>query len=130
MNQKLLVINRENNDQKILAEMFGSEYTVVIKNDGLEALEWMEKDNQADLIIADLNMAHLTMADFIKSVRHHTFFRHTPILVVVDVANLTERSKYIALGANDFVVKPLGVEEFHIRVKNTLERPSEKRPMV
>lgn len=130
MNKKLIFINRESSDRSLLAEMFGSEYTIIATADGLEALEWMEKDNQADLIIADLNMQHLTLADFIKAVRHHTFFRHTPILVVVELANLTERSKYLELGADDFLVKPMEAEDFQIRVKNILEQTRKNEPVL
>jgi CheY-like chemotaxis protein len=56
MSPKLLIIDDELSIQRILSHFLGSDYIITTKNNGLEAMEWLESGNMADLIILDLNM--------------------------------------------------------------------------
>ena len=120
MRENVLLINQDAGFQKSFEATLGKAYTVSSTKDGLEALEWLEKTGHADLIVADICMPHLAVEDFLRTLRLHPAFRHIPVLVLSDMAHLTERRKYLALGANDFVVIPISVLQLKNRVANLL----------
>ncbi len=120
MREKVILINQDAGFQKSFEATLGKTYTVLSKKDGLEALEWLERAGHADLIVADICMPHLAMEDFLRTLRLHAAFRHVPVLVLSNLAHLTERRKYLALGANDFVVMPISVLQLKNRIANLI----------
>ena len=120
MREKVILINQDAGFQKSFEATIGKADTVVIKKDGLEALEWLEQTGHADLIVADICMPHLAVEDFLRTLRLHAAFRHIPVLVLSDLTHLTEWRKYLTLGANDFVVIPISVLQLKNRVANLL----------
>jgi CheY-like chemotaxis protein len=120
MREKVILINQDAGFQKSFEATLGKAYTVLSKKDGLEALEWLEKTGHADLIVADICMPHLAVEDFLRTLRLHVAFRHVPVLVLSDMAHLTERRKYLGLGATDFVVMPISVLQLKNRVSDLI----------
>ncbi len=120
MREKVILINQDAGFQKSFEATLGKTYTVLSKKDGLEALEWLEKAGHADLIVADICMPHLAMEDFLRTLRLHAAFRHVPVLVLSNLAHLTERRKYLTLGANDFVVMPISVLQLKNRIADLI----------
>ncbi len=120
MREKVILINQDAGFQKSVEASLGKAYTVLSKRDGLEALEWLEQAGHADLIVADICMPHLAVADFLRTLRLHAAFRQIPVLLLSDLTHLTERRKYLDLGATDFVVMPLSVLQLKNRVANLI----------
>ncbi len=116
MREKLILISQDAGFQKSFKESLGQTYSVQGTKDGLEALEWLEKEGHADLIVADICMPHLTVADFLRTLRMHAALRHIPVLVLSDMAHLTQRREYIDLGANDFAVMPVAAPDLKDRI--------------
>ncbi len=121
MQEKILIIQTDNIVTKALDSVLTSKYQVITKDDGLEAIEWLDQGNFADLIIADANMPYLDSFDFIREIRTRVYLKHTSILVVSDLDHVTDRSLYIRLGANDFLVKPFTKAQLKQRIGSLLE---------
>ncbi len=120
MRENVILINQDAGFQKSVEATLGKAYTVLSKRDGLEALEWLEKTGHADLIVADICMPHLAVEDFLRTLRLHAALRRVPVLVLSDLAHLTERRKYLDLGATDFVVMPISVLQLKNRVAHLI----------
>ncbi len=120
MQENVILINQDAGFQKSFETTLGKAYAVLSKKDGLEALEWLEKTGHADLIVADICMPHLAVEDFLRTLRLHAALRHVPVLVLSDLAHLTERRKYLNLGANDFVVMPIAVLQLKNRIAHLI----------
>jgi len=121
MQEKLLIIQTDNAALKTFEAVLGSEYTLIIKNDGLEGIEWLEKGNQAALVIADARMPYLSSVDFLKEVRLRFNYRYVPILILSDLDQVTERNYYLQAGASDFAIKPLSKTQLRQRIRQLLE---------
>ncbi|MCU0353498.1 MAG: response regulator [Cytophagales bacterium] len=121
MQEKLLLIQADAAALKAMEAVLGSDYKLIGKHDGLEALEWLEKGNYADLIIADSGMPYLSSTDFIKELRSQAAYRLLPILVLSDLDQVTERNHYIQAGATDFAIKPLPKSQLRQRIRHLLE---------
>src|SRR5690242_11422639 len=90
---------------------------------GEEALEWMRKERKErpDLVLLDVNMPGMGGIEACREIRR-TF--DAPIIMLT-VRN-AERDKVGALdaGADDYVVKPFGIEELLARIRAALRRYS------
>jgi DNA-binding response OmpR family regulator len=122
MKKKILVIDDELSIRILLENFLKKEYDVVTKNDGLDAITWMEEGNLPDLVVADIQMPNLDGYEFIKNVRASGFFKDIPMIMLSGIESSSEKVKCLKLGANDYIVKPFNPEELSIRIELLLLR--------
>jgi len=87
------------------------------------ALKEIEKIEQADLIILDVNLPDGSGFEYLKKLREKY---ETPVLILT--ANDTEVDEVtgLSLGANDYVTKPFSLMVLRLRVKNLLAQSNTK----
>ena len=112
MKKKILVVDDEKTTCLLLENVL-SEYTVIIKNSGIEALTWLE-NNLPDLIITDIQMPEISGFDILKEIRLRGFTKHTPVIMLSGNTESKERIKCYQLGAQDYLIKPFNPEELKI----------------
>ena len=88
--------------RKILEEL---SYTVVEAEDGMTGLRSV-RDKMPDLIFLDWNLPSMKGVDFIKSVRGQQGGAHPHILFCTTESDPDEVASAMAVGANDFLLKP------------------------
>lgn len=84
MNQtRLILIVEDNKSFRVLMNHFLSkQYQVVTKANGVEAMRWLSKGNQPDLILLDLGMPKMTGNDFLSGIRSSGFYQNIPVIIV------------------------------------------------
>lgn len=123
----ILVVDDEPQIRRVMRTTLSSHgYTVLEAKDGPEALEQV-RSGRPDLILLDVNLPGPSGLEICREVRASS---DAPIIMLT-VRN-TERDKVHALdaGADDYVVKPFGVEELLARIRASLRRanPAESLP--
>lgn len=94
-------------------------YSVYTVQNGQEALNLMEKQ-QIDLVISDIMMPEMDGYEFVQTLRET---KHTlPILMITAKSQLESLETAFKLGVDDYMVKPLRLEELVLRVKALLRR--------
>ena len=94
-------------------------YSVYTVQNGQEALNLMEKQ-QIDLVISDITMPEMDGYEFVQTLRET---KHTlPILMITAKSQLESLEAAFKLGVDDYMVKPLRLEELVLRVKALLRR--------
>ena len=94
-------------------------YSVYTVQNGQEALNLMEKQ-QIDLVISDIMMPEMDGYEFVQTLRET---KHTlPILMITAKSQLESLEVAFKLGVDDYMVKPLRLEELVLRVKALLRR--------
>lgn len=94
-------------------------YSVYTVQNGREALKLMEKQ-QIDLVISDIMMPEMDGYEFVQTLRET---KHTlPILMITAKSQLESLEAAFKLGVDDYMVKPLRLEELVLRVKALLRR--------
>ena len=94
-------------------------YSVYTVQNGQEALKLMEKQ-QIDLVISDIMMPEMDGYEFVQTLRET---KHTlPILMITAKSQLESLEAAFKLGVDDYMVKPLRLEELGLRVKALLRR--------
>lgn len=87
--------------------------------DGIQALKVME-DNQIDLIISDLMMPNMDGYELIKELRNVK--NEIPIMLITIKDTLDDKKQGFLLGADDYMTKPVDLDEMILRVSVLLRR--------
>lgn len=111
-------------DDNVLCELFS---TVLVKNgykticakDGIEALNVLDKE-YIDLIISDVMMPNMDGFELTKSIREAHF--NVPILIITAKESFQDKQRGFMLGTDDYMVKPIDVNEMVLRVGALLRR--------
>jgi len=108
--------------QAILKEFLSATYEILISQDGMEALAFMQSGNVPDLIISDLNTPKLNGLELINQVKVSDFFKSIPIIILSGEDSSEKRIKCLDSGADDFIVKPFNPAELEARIRVVLRR--------
>lgn len=117
--RRILIVDDEPQITRVLRTTLSSRgYDLRVANDGETALEIM-KDWVPDLVITDLAMPRMDGLELCRRIRAAS---QLPIIVLSVKGE--ERSKVQALdaGADDYVTKPVGMNELTARVRANLRR--------
>jgi len=115
----ILVVDDEPQIRRVLRATLSTHgYEIAEAKTGEEALEWMRKE-LPDLVLLDMNMPGMGGVEACREIRRAS---DAPIIMLT-VRN-SERDKVAALdaGADDYVVKPFGIEELLARIRAALRR--------
>ena len=82
--------------------------------DGVDALEKME-EKQFDIVITDINMPRLDGVGLIKRITSD--FSDTDVIAITGYQTEYNYTDIIALGASDFISKPINIDEFEAKIK-------------
>ncbi|MFZ0881909.1 MAG: response regulator transcription factor [Candidatus Acidiferrales bacterium] len=123
----ILVVDDEPQIRRVMLTTLASQgYSVIEARSGEEALEKI-RGERPDLILLDVNLPGISGLETCREIRSSS---DAPIIMLT-VRN-SERDKVQALdaGADDYVVKPFGVEELMARIRAALRRtgPGESTP--
>lgn len=119
MKKKILAVDDEKTICMILENFLSSDYEVITKASGIEALKWLEC-NLPDLIISDIQMSEMTGFELLKEIRLMGYTKHTPVIMLSGKTKSEERIKSYQLGAQDYLTKPFNPEELKEVVKKNL----------
>lgn len=117
---KVLVVEDDKNLRKLMTTYLKrNEYITYEATNGVEALEIMDT-NYVDLIISDIMMKEMDGYELTKSLRDANY--KVPILLVTAKSAIEDKREGFLLGADDYMVKPIDMEELILRVKVLLKR--------
>lgn len=122
----ILVVDDEPQIRRVMrTSLTGEGYTVLEARSGEEALETLRSEHP-DLVLLDINMPGISGLETCREIRSNS---DVPIIMLT-VRN-TEKDKVRALdaGADDYVVKPFGVEELLARIRAALRRAAAAEPV-
>jgi two-component system chemotaxis response regulator CheY len=79
---------------------------IVEANDGVDGLKKISAE-KFDLIFTDINMPIMDGLKLVNLVRDDANHRHIPIVVITTEGAREDRERALALGANDYITKPI-----------------------
>lgn len=121
---QILLVDDDVEDYEILREFFneaGLNDQVMHIENGRKAIQYLETSPDDELlprlIILDLNMPILNGTQTLLYLKQTVRFRNIPIIIFSTSENETERRKCLSLGAVDYMVKPLSLEEYQATIR-------------
>ncbi len=111
-------------DDSILRELYcsvlsGNGYTPLPAADGLEAFDILD-DTHVDLIITDVMMPRMDGFVFTRALREAKYT--TPVLIITAKQTSADKQQGFRAGTDDYMVKPIDVNEMLWRVEALLRR--------
>ncbi len=117
---KILVVEDDKNLRKLMITCLRkNEYMPFEATNGEEALDILDK-NYIDLIISDIMMPKMDGYELTKTLREARY--DIPILLVTAKSNFEDKKEGFLLGADDYMVKPINIDEMILRIKVLLKR--------
>jgi CheY-like chemotaxis protein len=83
---------------------------------GLELI----KSGEPDLIILDIQLPEISGIEIAKELRKIDRFKDVPIISVTSFAMKGDKERILEAGVNEYVAKPIKVQEFRTLVKSML----------
>jgi chemosensory pili system protein ChpA (sensor histidine kinase/response regulator) len=81
-------------------------WNAVPARDGLEALEIIDRGEQVDLVLLDIEMPRMDGFEFLSTVRSQSKHAELPIVMLTSRGGAKHRDKATSLGVTDYMVKP------------------------
>lgn len=117
---KILVVEDNKNLLFLMkSRLEQSGYEVLLAENGQEALRLLESF-RVDLIISDIMMPHMDGFELIESLREANY--NMPILIVTAKESFEDKERGFRLGTDDYMVKPIDMNEMILRVAALLRR--------
>lgn len=118
----LLIVDEDRFVATILRQTLKTEFILTSVNNGIEALNWLEKGNKTDFIITELSMAHLDGWELIRILRGSNLFNHIPIMVLSEIEDSSTRIECLEYGADGYLAKPFNPIEVKAKARAILRR--------
>lgn len=119
MNRTLLVEDDERLQQLYQSVLERAGFLVFAVANGTEALKQLES-TQVDVIITDIMMPVMDGYELLETLRSSRV--ETPVLIITAKADFEDKKKGFQLGTDDYMTKPVDVNEMVLRVEALLRR--------
>lgn len=111
-------------DSKLQAGIISEElrrfhYQVHVASNGVEALELLHRE-LIDILITDIEMPDMNGLELITSIRATKKFSELPIIAVSSLDQEGVLKEVVQQGADDFIAKPIKMNELNLRISNVL----------
>ena len=117
---QILIVEDDSSLRKLISATLKQHgYSCHTANDGLEALDVMEKTN-IDLIISDVMMPNMDGYELTRQLRRAKY--DLPILMVTAKETFEDKQEGFTAGTDDYMVKPIDLNEMVLRVGALLRR--------
>lgn len=122
MERVILTVDDECATLAILQTALKRKFGIIKKNNGKEALEWLQQGNLPDAIVTDLSMPVMDGLTLVRHIRASGLFRHIPIIMLSCHETSNTRIECLKAGVDDYLMKPFNPQELELRVHNIINR--------
>jgi diguanylate cyclase (GGDEF)-like protein len=95
-------------------------YKHFVQTDQPEHAIAMMRKQLPGVLLLDLSMPRVSGLDILASMREDSVLRHVPTIVLTSSTDPQVKLKALAMGAMDFLSKPVDPSELGLRIRNTL----------
>jgi len=120
MRKQILVVDDELSILKLLNFILSKDYDLVIKQNGADAISWLEDGNDPALIISDLEMPYIDGGSFIRNLKISGFYRDTPVILLSGADNLDNIVSRMPFQADCYFKKPFNPAELKSSISEAL----------
>ena len=118
--ERILIVDDEAFNRKILADLFKGKYTVVQAKDGKQALARAMSDTPPNLILLDIMMPGMDGYEVMGQLKNEERTKDIPVIFVTAMDGESDEVAGLKLGAVDFIPKPFRTAVVELRVSNHL----------
>ena len=117
----VLIVDDAPENLAVLSDVLADRYRVRAANSGARALQIVMTDPRPDIVLLDILMPGLDGYQVLEHMRADPRFSDTPVIFVTDMDTLADQERGLALGAVDYIIKPIQPGIVLARVRTHLE---------
>ncbi|KTG22383.1 two-component system response regulator [Pseudoalteromonas sp. XI10] len=117
--ERILVVDDEPANLKVIREVLANDYRLSFAKSGELALQLIENE-PPKLILLDIMMPDMSGFEVCKVLKANPKTAHIPVIFVTALSHEQDESEGFALGAVDYITKPISPAIVRARVKNHL----------
>ena len=123
MNQQLriLIVDDTPANIKVLHNLLREDYALSVATSGAGALEIAFSDERPDLVLLDVMMPEMDGHEVCRRLKADSRTRDVPVIFVTAMSEVEDETKGFALGAVDYITKPIRPPIVEARVATHLE---------
>ena len=119
--ETLLIVDDSKFQRVVIRQSLGEHFNFAEAVSGEECLQIMEKESDAiDLVLLDLVMPGIDGFEVLRRRQDMEGFKDTPVIVLTNTESVSSQSEAFALGADEFIIKPVDARIALSRINNTL----------
>lgn len=125
---KILIIDDVPANLALLGMALQDDYQIQIATSGAKGIALALAEPPA-LILLDIMMPEMDGYETCQRIQAESLLRDIPIIFVTALTELDAEAQGFALGAADYLTKPISIEIARLRIKNLLEREQLRREL-
>lgn len=121
LKQRILIVDDVAENIQVLLSTLKEEYAILVATNGEKALELAFKEPQPDIILLDIMMPGMDGYEVCERLKADDKTKDIPVIFVTALLESDDEAKGLALGAVDYITKPINPKLVKARVFNHLE---------
>ncbi|WP_415881793.1 response regulator [Neptuniibacter sp. QD34_54] len=122
----VLVVDDTPDNLALMSALLKEHYRVKVSNSGAKALDIVNSATPPDLILLDIMMPEMDGYEVCKRLKEASNTADIPIIFLTAKTESRDETKGLALGAVDYLTKPVNPEILMARVSNHLQLKAQK----
>jgi len=122
---KILIVDDERLNIDVLVHILDREHRVLVAKDGEQALRRIAI-NRPDIVLLDVMMPDMDGYEVCRRLKSSPVTRDIPVIFVTAMGNERDEAMGFALGAVDYITKPISPPVVQARVRTQLELKSQR----
>src|SRR5215468_841656 len=104
--RKIAVVDDNADNRLIIRTILEDQYDIVEYSSGIEAIEGFRKI-RPDVVILDISLPEMDGTEILRRIREDSVLQDLPVIALTAHAMVGDREKYLSVGFNDYVAKPI-----------------------
>jgi signal transduction histidine kinase/ligand-binding sensor domain-containing protein/DNA-binding response OmpR family regulator len=120
VNPVLLFVDDNRDFCEFMADSLANDYTVLLANNGQEALEQLRK-NDVNIVVSDVMMPVMSGTELCNRIKTNIEWSHIPVILLTARTAEEYQIEGLELGADDYLTKPFNFNVLKLRIRKFLE---------
>lgn len=114
--KKILCVEDDALNRKLLIQLLGEDYTLVLAADGSDAVR-QAVEEKPDLILMDLKLPVMDGLEATRRIKARSDLARTPVIAVTAYGMEGDEERARAAGCDDFLLKPIHEDRLFCKVR-------------
>ncbi|MEH6472586.1 MAG: diguanylate cyclase [Halopseudomonas sp.] len=119
--ETVLVVDDKPYNLHLLIEVLSDSYEILVATSGAEAIKRVHSDTPPDLILLDIVMPEMDGLQVCRKLKGDAATSHIPVIFVTAKGDIADETEGLAVGAVDYISKPISPAIVLARVKTHLK---------
>jgi diguanylate cyclase (GGDEF)-like protein len=120
-NSRVLIVDDERQNIKVLSNFLKDEYKIMAAKSGEQALKLAQGVNPPDIILLDIIMPDMDGYEVCKKLKEDPCSMNIPVMFVTAISEAMDAARGFEMGAVDYITKPFNLVTVKARIKTHLQ---------